>query len=79
MDDAGVADHIDEDVDLGCRTRPRRADGLFAGPPFPPLAARWALTEVESRAAASPDHPALARAYSMLVQKRRRAHLLKRL
>ena len=43
-DDAGAADHIGEDVDLGGRTRPRRADGLFAGPPFPPWAARWALT-----------------------------------
>ena len=44
VDDARTTDHIGEEMDPGGRTRARRADRLFAGPPFPPWAARWALT-----------------------------------
>lgn len=78
-DDAGSADHVGEDVDFGWRARTQGTDLLRAGPPFPPWATRWALTSVASRAAASPDHPALARAASVAVQKPQRDHLLKRL
>lgn len=55
-----AADHVGEDVDRGGRTCARGADLPGAGPSLSAGAARGALTEVASRAAASPDPPAMA-------------------
>ena len=43
-----ITETVHESVDLGCSASARASNTLTLGPPFPPAACWWALTQVES-------------------------------
>jgi hypothetical protein len=70
---------IAQRVDFGRAPAARAADGLYLLPPFPPLAERCALIDVESRDNVTASLPAFAKAVKIAPHRPRLAQRLKRL
>jgi hypothetical protein len=76
---AGPAIRIAQRVDFRGASAAGAADRLRMLPPFPPLAERCALIEVESSDNVTESGPQLTKASNIARQRPRLAHLLKRL
>ena len=75
----GSAIGVTQRVDFGGAPAARATDVLRLLPPFPPLAERWALIDVESSDNVTESLPALAKAEKIAAQRPRLAQRLKRL